>query len=243
MKRLFAVMVMVLVATGCGSTGTDSSGTGDDDDDGSSAFSCSDIQQGTGIICDGSTSPPTLRVDFGTGAGQAVPGDDPRLASIDPDKGKYIASFTPAVGTEAIGGMLIKNPATGRIGIRAADELCKAKNPTVTTAHMCTNEEIYWNVRMGFLAAGAQGLSLVTHQDPGINQSVVGRTSFRGSCGAFTYNSADLLYEGTRWIVSASDPKAQADGDAGNDNLAAVAVNFEGDLPCNTTGIPIACCR
>jgi hypothetical protein len=231
---------MVLVAAGCGSTGTDSSGTGDDDDGSTGGFSCSSFTPGAGIVCDSSTNPPTIRVDFGTGANQAVPGDDPRLAAIDPNKGKYISSFTPTVGTEAIGGMLIKNPATGRIGIRAADELCKAKNSTFTNAHMCSVDEVFWNVRNGFIAAGAQGLALGHYQDPGL---AAPRNSFKGNCANLTYNSADLSYTGSRWTVAASDPKAQADGDANNDNLAAIAFNVEGGLACNTTAVPIACCQ
>lgn len=243
MKRLFAV-VMVLVATGCGSTGTDSSGTSDDDDDGSSGFNCSSFTPGAGIICDSSTTPPTIRVDFGTGAGQAVQGDDPRLAAINPDKGKYIASFVPS-GTEApagantvnpgvAGALLIKNEATQRVGIRAADELCKAKNPTHANAHVCTNEEIIWNVRNGFITAPANGVAIGSHQDPGTGGA---RSSFKGNCGMLTYNSGDLAYTGTRWEAVTNDPK-----DATMNDSNATVVNFV-PISCATTGTPIACCQ
>lgn len=242
MKRLFAV-VMVLVATGCGSTGTDSSGTGDDDDDGSSGgFTCSSFTPGAGIICDSSTNPPTIRVDFGPGAGQAVPGDDPRLAAIDPDKGKYIMSFTPSA-TEAptgsvaagpAGAMLIRNDATGRVGIRGADELCKAKNPAFPNAHVCTNEEIIWNVRNGFILAPATGIAIGSHQDPGLGGA---RSSFKGNCAMLTYNSADLNYTGTRWEAVTNDPK-----DAAANDINATVVNFV-PVGCNTVGTPIACCQ
>lgn len=245
MKRLIP-FALVLAATACGSTGTDSSGTGDDDDDGSSGFSCASFQPGLGIICDPSTSPPTIRVDFGPGAGQAVPGDDPRLASIDPNKGKYIASFTPSaleapagtVAAGATGAFLIKNPATGKIGIRAADELCKLKNAAFPNAHVCTNDEILWNARNGFLTAGMTGKAIGTHQDPGLGGV---RNSFKGNCGGLTYNTADLDYTGTQWEAVESDPKVAAVQPAVAGN--ALVVNFVGGIPCGTTGIPIACCQ
>ena len=236
MKRLM-FLALVLVATGCGSTGTEATGADDDDDGSSQPFNCGSFLAGPGIICDTSTTPPTIRVDFGTGENQAVPGNDPRIAAVNPDKGKYIASFTPAVGTEAISGMLIKNPATGKIGIKAADELCKAKNPTYPSAHMCSTEEILWNVRHGHIGNGQTGIAFAMYQDPGLGGT---RDSFRASCGGLTYNSADLSYTGTTWNVVASDPKNQSPGD---DTVDALAVNFAGGVACTATNIPIACCQ
>lgn len=239
MKRLIP-FALVLAATACGSTGTDSSGTGDDDDDGSTgAFTCASFQAGPGIICDTSTTPPTIRVDFGSGAGQAVPGDDPRLAAIDPNKGKFIASFTPAA-TEAINGMLIKNAATGKIGIRAADELCKLKNAAFPNAHMCTNEEVLWNVRNGFIANGAQGLALgMDYPDPGIGTAEFAASSAHGSCNGLTYNSADEQHTGSRWVATFADSKNESPA---NDETNAVLVTVETGLPCSTV-LPIACCQ
>jgi len=241
MKRLIP-FALVLAATACGSTGTDSSGTGDDDDGSSGGFTCASITVGPGMICE-NTSPPTLRVDFGTGAGQAVPGDDPRLASIDPNKGRYVAAFVPSAteapagtanGPGPAGSFIIKNPATGKIGIRAADELCKLKNATFPNAHMCTNDEVLWNVRNGFITAGMTGMAYGTHQDPGLSGV---RNSFKGNCGGLTYNSGDLAYTGTRWEAVLSDPKTAG--------LAADAlvVNFVGGVPCSTVGTPIVCCQ
>lgn len=240
MKRLIP-FALVLAATACGSTGTDSSGTGDDDDT-SSGFSCSSFQAGLGIICDNTTSPPTIRVDFGTGAGQAVPGDDPRLASIDPNKGKWIASFLPSA-TEApagtvlagpTGAWLLMNPVSGKIGVRGVDELCKLKNAAFPNAHMCTNDELLWNVRNGFITNGMSGMAYGTHSDPGLGGV---RNSFKASCGGLTYNTADLQYTGTRWEAVNSDPKAA--GQLAN----ATVLNFVGAIPCNTTGLAIACCQ
>lgn len=234
MKKLIHLSLLI-AAVGCGSTGTNA--TGDDDDGAGTPFSCASFTAGAGIVCDGTTSPPTIRVDFGTGAGQAVEGDDPRLSSSASTKGKYIASFTPTAGTEAISGMLIKNPATGNIGTKAADELCKAKNPTFPGAHMCTNDEIHWNVRNGFITSvGQTGIASAPHWDNGTGGA---RNSFKGSCGDLTYNTGDLAYQGSRWTVIASDPKLQT----ANANLNALAVNFETGLACNTTGVPIACCE
>lgn len=229
MKRLFPFLI--LVATGCGSTGTDSSG---DDDDGGAQFSCSSFTAGPGIICDTSTSPPTIRVDFGPGAGQAVEG--PTAAGLNPNRGRYISSFTPSE-TEAISGMLIKSP-TGKIGIKAADELCRAKNPSFPNAHMCTNEEVLWNVRQGLITNGMTGIAYGLHQDPGTDGAA--RNSDRGNCAGLTYNTADIAATGSRWTVGISDPKNQSPG---NDATDALTVNFEGGLSCNTLGTPIACCE
>lgn len=232
MKRLLPFLV--LVATGCGSTGTDS--TGDDDDGAGTPFTCASFTAGAGIICDNTTSPPTIRVDFGTNAGQAVEG--PTAAGLNPNKGRYISSFTPTAGTEAISGMLIKNPATGKIGIKAADELCKAKNTAFPNAHLCTSEEVLWNVRNGVITNGMSGLAYGYHQDPGTNGAA--RNSDRGNCAGLTYNTADIEVTGSRWVVGISDPKNQSPG---TDATDALTVNFEGGLPCNTTGTPIACCQ
>jgi hypothetical protein len=244
MKR-FIPFVLVILATGCGSTGTDSSGTGDDDDGTSGGFTCASFTAGPGIICDNTTSPPTIRADVGTGAGQVAAGDDPRLASIDPDKGKYLMSFVPSaleapagtVMAGPTGAFLIKNPATGKMGLRGADELCKLKNAAYPNAHVCTNEEIIWNVRNGGngITAGMTGVAIGSQWDPGNGGAP--RTSFKGTCGMLTYNSGDLTYTGTIWEALLSDPKQAG--------LAADAlvVNFRGNVACNTVGTPIACCQ
>lgn len=237
MKRLIP-FALVLAATACGSTGTDSSGAGDDDDDGS-AITCASVAVVAPVTCADIGGKATFGVLTGDAAGTVAAGDDPRLAAINPDKGKWIASFTPA-GTElgAAGGQLIKNPATGKIGIRAADELCKLKNAAFANAHMCTNEEIAWNVRNGFIVAGSTGLAYGSHHDAGTVAGSAVRNSFRGNCGGLTYNSADLEYRGSRWEAVASDPKLEAPG---NDNLDALVVNFV-STAC-TAVAPIACCQ
>lgn len=235
MKRLIP-FALVLAATACGSTGTDSSGAGDDDDDGS-AITCASVAVVAPVTCADIGGKATFGVLTGDAAGTVAAGDDPRLASIDPNKGKWIASFTPAAAElGAAGGQLVKNAATGKIGIRAADELCKLKNAAFPNAHMCTNEEVAWNVRMGFIVAGSTGMAIGSHQDPGLSGV---RNSFKGNCGGLTYNSADLAYTGTRWEAVASDPKLEAPG---NDNVDALAVNFVGGVSC-TAVAPIACCQ
>ena len=240
MKRLIP-FALVLAATACGSTGTDSSGTGDDDDAGS-GITCASVAVVAPVTCADIGGKATFGVTTGDTAGTLAAGDDPRLAGIDPNKGKWIASFTPAIAElGAAGGQLVKNPATGKIGLRAADELCKLKNATFPNAHMCTNDEIIWNVRNNFIVAGMSGMATTGSMEaPGTGAgSTPLRTSVRANCGGLTYNSLDTGYTGTRWEAVASDPKLESPG---NDNVDALAVNFVGGVACNATA-PIACCQ
>ena len=57
----------------------------------------------------------------------------------------------------------------------------------------------------------------------------------KGSCGNWTYNSADL-YRGTRFDVFDSDSKSVASPGF------ATEIRFTGELACPTV-LPIACCE
>ncbi len=249
LKRILTLSV--LAVAGCGSTGVkEGPARGDDDDDGQTtapfSVDCNTFHIGEGLTCDPGVggAPPTLRVDYD----RVVSSEDPRLG--DPDEGKFLGTFTPTIaqngtlaspGGQISGrtGQILYNAASGRIGVRAADEICKTlvfagQSDKVPSAHACTNEELIRNVHQGLIGEGTTGMTFGSH-DYRYSSSDPTNNSFKGSCGNWTYNSADL-YRGTRFTVVDSDPKSVA-----GPGLA-TEIKFTGDVNCNTA-LPVACCR
>lgn len=260
MKKLAYLAVLPFVVS-CGSTGTDS--TGDDDDGGGlTIITCADINVSAPLTCanDATTGRATLGVSVGTGAGTVAAGDDSRfggdvqfLGVFTPTttQGNPVTKETPGGNMTSFTGSFIYNQATGRAGVRAADEICAAiTNWTgftgaVAGAHACTNDELIRAVAKGQVQAGESGLAYPV----GAGYSSAGGdngpdlTSHKASCAGWSYRSGDA-YGRTTWTVADQNLQAGPDNDlvgAGN----ALAINFATDAEAGTcsTVTPIACCR
>lgn len=255
----WSLAFLFIAVTGCGSTGTESSGTGDDDTTTGGPF-CNQFTVGPGLICDATTTPPTLRVDFGNTAGKVVEGNDPRLAAINPNKGKFLGVFTPTANPVSNprtlanpggllggrGGGIILNSETQNVGVRAANEICAGitnfpgKTAAVPTAHACSQEELIWNTHAGNIPKNTQGMAFIstayasysTVGDPSVN-------NLKASCGNWTYDSGDL-YNGTIWQVVEQNDKDLFILDR------AITIRFVSGVDANVgcSAIrPIACCE
>lgn len=225
MKSIFGIVVALSVvgAAGCGSTGTDASGN-PTPTPGSSTF-CGGFAVGPGLICDSSTTPHTLRVDFGSGANQVPAGNDARFPS--PTKGKFISLFTPTVSQAnpptftspgglmtGRGGGIVYNAATQNVGIRAANEICASitnfpgKTEAVPTAHACTNDELLQNAHAGNIPKGATGAAYLAASYASFSTTAdTTNNNFKSSCGNWSYDSGDL-YTATVWRVDEQNDKA-----------------------------------
>lgn len=257
--RRVAFGLALVFAAGCGSS-TTSSGSPTPTPGGNF---CGSFQVGPGLECDTTTNPPTLKIVYGDTTGTVAAGDDPRIAAIDPDKGKFLGEFTPST-TQANpptlaspGGLMtgraggiIYNAGTGRIGVRAANEICAqlvfaGHTAAVASAHACTNSELIANVHAGNIPEGATGMAFNDGGDyeyDGTNNPIGNHTSLKGSCGNWTYDSIDQ-YKGTIWQVVDSDPKTIV----GPGMATEIEFHYEqscgGGLPANTALAPIACCE
>ncbi len=233
MKKLFWA-ALVTAAVACGSTGTDSDDDdgADDDDDDDGAFSCADITAGSGVICDSTTTPPTLKLDFGSGAGKVAEGTDIRLMS----PGTYLGYFSNATGQKVASG--------GLTGVRAADALCKSSTLTgpypgphaaagsYAGAHACSNAELIMNAAAGTIALGENGAALPNHSYVEGAGTIYNRYA---NCDGWT-NSLATGSKGTKWEIVDSDP----------DNLAEVgkanSIKFTALQDCSVAS-RVACCR
>jgi hypothetical protein len=248
MKKLAVASILVLAA-GCGSS-THSSGTPE-------SF-CSQFQPGDGIACDDTTFPPTLKVKIGTGPGTVAPGDDSRF-----DRGKFLGEFSPSVvqanppTLAQPGGLMnnraggvIYNASTGRLGVRAASEICShlifaGHTAVVATAHACTNQELIDNVHAGNIPEGASGLAFGSESSgyaPGGTPDPNAFDNFKASCGGWTYDSADA-YQATLWTVDDSDLKDIAGPGMATEIRFVPGHSCGGGLALNTPLAPIACCQ
>ena len=241
---------------GCGGSGTSSSGT----------FNCNggSVNLGPGLTCDDTTNPPTIKIQYGTAAGTVAQGNDSRFSG----GGKFLGTFTPTIAQSAPpslsspggfitagmgnaqtshnGGGLIYNAATGRIGVRAADEICATivnwpgQTAAIPTAHACSNEELIRNTHAGNIPEGASGLAyglFTSGYTPSTDTNAI--DSFKATCGDWTYDSADI-YQATTWHVESSDAKQITS----SPNLA-TSIRFVAGKSCGGAGpvaYPIACC-
>lgn len=251
MRKLLLSCLALGFATSCGGPDTDSSGT-----PGTPAPTtfCGSVQVGPGLICDTSTTPHTLRIDFGTEAGKVAEGADARFPN--PNAGRFLGLFTPTVAQanppnvsqpgglmSGRGGGVIYNAMTGQAGIKAANEICAAitnwpgKTEAVATAHACSNDELLKNVYAGLIPMGSSGMAYVMGPAGGYTGGTGGESNLNGSCGNWQYDTGDL-YSGTTWFVEEVD----------NANLFDTAKALTLRLQSSTTAAcgtvqPIACCE
>ncbi len=247
---LASLSVVMLAASGCGSTGTEASGSGENPP----APFCTQFAVGSGLICDSTTTPPTLRVDYGTAPGTVAEG-----SVVNPNKGKFLGVFTPTINQAnppilaapgglmtGRGGGITFNPATGSAGVRAGNEICSTitdfagKTAAVASGHACSMEELIQNAHAGTLPVGANGRAFSsipyarapTGTDPAIS-------NFKNSCGNWTYDSQDLGYTPTTWTVVEQNDKALFG--AGK----AITIKFVSNttVPSCAAALPIACCE
>ena len=243
------VASLALVA-GCGGSGTNSSGT----------FNCNggSVNLGPGLTCDDTTSPPTIKVNFGTTTGTVASGDDSRFGGGH----QFLGVFTPTIAQSpsptisSPGGLvsghnggLIYNAATGRIGVRAANEICASitnwpsHTSAIPSAHACSNEELIANAHAGNIPQGTTGMAfgLVSHNYSSADTNPI--DSFKGTCGDWTYDSLDL-FQGTTWLVDASDPKTLVakSFDKAPSIEFFVGKSCGGNSAAGTVVYPIACC-
>ncbi len=180
----------------------------------------------TGLTC----ASGTLSVNFGTTAGTVVQGNDTRLdtriAALDQwfaDTGDYVGNRT-----EGDGNVVLNN----YVGYRGGRESCVA---SYANSHPCSPDELAKNVREGNnLASAANAFVLV--ETPFVEGSDNLQSSWRASCGGYTYNSGDLAtHRGATRFTLVSNV---VDGAAGSSADQAVftftngAGNCAGVIPC-----------
>lgn len=253
MRKLLLSCLALGFATSCGGPDTDSSGTGTTP---APTTFCGSLQVGAGLICDTSTTPHTLRIDFGTEAGKVAEGADARFPN--PNKGKFLGLFTPTVAQAnppnvtqpgglmtGRGGGIIYNAATANVGIKAADEICASivnwsgKTEAVPGAHACSNDELLANAHAGNIPVSSTGMAYIMGPFGGFTggSGFSGHTNMNGSCGNWTYDSGDL-WTATTWTVVDQNDKALFG--AGK----AVTVRFQSDTTASCGAVrPIACCE
>lgn len=252
MKSILGVVVVLAVgAAGCGSTGTDASGTPTPNP----GTFCGGFAVGPGLICDSSTSPHTLRIDFGSGATQVPAGNDSRFPS--PTKGHFLALFTPTLSQAnpptlaSPGGLMagtsnsvIFNAATQSGGVRAGNEICRSitnfpgKTEAVPTAHVCTVAELRANADAGRIPKGASGRAYFDASYSGSGGEPAS-SSFKASCGDWTYPTADL-YNQTTWSVEDVDPAVLF---AEDKSIQLKLTTTVGGCGGTVIPVPIACCE
>lgn len=254
MKSIFGIVVALSVvgAAGCGSTGTDASGN-PTPTPGSATF-CGGFAVGPGLICDSSTTPHTLRIDFGSGATQVPAGNDSRFPSTT--KGHLLGIFTPTETQanpptlSAPGGLIpgqlnavLYNAATQNGGIRAGNEICRSitnfpgRTEAVPSGHVCTIAELRANTEAGRIPTGASGRAYFDAAYSGYSTTAdPTNNNFKASCGDGTYRTADL-YSQSIWNVEELDPHNLFD--AGKSIQLRVTTQTGG---CGVV-TPIACCE
>lgn len=252
MRKLLLSCLVLGFSTSCGSTDTDSTGTNTPEP---TTF-CGSLQVGAGLICDTSTTPHTLRIDFGAGPGQVAEGADARFPN--PNAGKFLGVFTPTVAQanppnvtqpgglmSGRGGGIIYNAATANVGIRAANEICAAvvnwpgKTEAVPSAHACTNDELLANAHAGNIPLGSTGMAYLVTPYGGYTANDPTLNNFKASCGNWTYDSGDI-YTGSTWAVVDQNDKNPPLFEAGK----AITVRFTADTTATCGAVkPIACCE
>jgi hypothetical protein len=278
MRKLFVFAVLV-GATGCGSS-TTASGTGSTPtpNPGSVAF-CSQFTAGDGLTCDTATNPPTLKVNFGTTATTVAPGNV--LGSLNPNTGLYLGSFVPSTAAQgnpvtlsapggqfpagsalATGadtavvaggvGQIIYNAVSGRIGVRAGNEICSEISDwntvntaipagAVATGHVCSSQELLNNVHNGKIPVGSTGMIYNTTPFVPYTGTAATNLSANGDCGGWTYNSADF-YQGTVFNVVTQTHRNNFGTTGGTEAANAVMITFTSGQKCSVAQ-PIACCQ